>query len=697
MSESIWVIEEKRNEIQRALSSSLSYYKKLSLLSDFFSLLLSTNNKNILPAYVTELIAPYSKYLNMCDVACVPLEKHNRIIATTRTLLTSQIFLEAAGSLQQALLSFEIKVEELKNVLNGAEVIPLKKNNYLFPLLEIGTDDVELYGMLDSITVKILKGKQKTFHLIPSEKEIETRIKQQVETSWSVAIAYAKKFIKNVSTHHEVIVSFDKRVGFYVGDSLGVALTLAYLKELHLFYNAPVSLTVNEGVCFTGSVLSEGQIPSIGEESITKKVELVFYSDVKTFVLPKEDEIAAEEKLRELKKEYPNRNLSIIAVTNIEDLLNRRNVVGIKKLSIINKTGKTVARNKVVTALLILVLSMLSFFYFYEYDDNPYGYELHQSGINIVNKSGKVLWRLNMRVSKYEIIDPTLLERRIKIIDINEDGENEVLFCSNSSVKLFDHSLTHALYFLSSKGVIIRILKFEKVVESRREKMGPPYGWNIYDTLIYKNKKCIIAAANNSNSYASVALIIDLKSQKIISDSLWNCGYFIHSKILTSSQSPCSIAFLICNNALLKSSLLIIKSDNFSGQIVSNDDYKLLNIPNTKIEKLFLLPTTDYLQKLGYEYSMFSGDTPQINGEIFSWHSLENIKDHEDTRGICYEYNLKENYFMASVQGLFRIKRDSLVAKGLLPRPFTDTKEYIQSLINQIKEWNGKEFVPIKK
>ncbi|MFA4923636.1 MAG: hypothetical protein WC557_05535 [Ignavibacteriaceae bacterium] len=286
MSESILIIEEKRREIQKHLSTSFSPLKKLTLLNNFFFLLLSTSDKNILQAYGTGLIEPYTTFLNTYDISCVHPAKHQPVITTAEAIISSNAFPGTTNSLEQSLTLFKAKVKELVDTLNGKDAISPERNNYIFPLVDTANGNGELYGMLDAVTVKITKGKQQLFLIIPSEKEIETRIKAQVETSWNVAVTYAKQFIKNISPQHEVIVSFDKRVGFYVGDSLGVALTLAYIHELFLFYNAPLTISANEGNCFTGNLFENGKIPSIGEENITKKVELVFYSAVKTFVLP---------------------------------------------------------------------------------------------------------------------------------------------------------------------------------------------------------------------------------------------------------------------------------------------------------------------------------------------------------------------------------------------------------------------------
>ncbi len=61
--------------------------------------------------------------------------------------------------------------------------------------------------------------------------------------------------------------------------------------------------------------------------------------------------------------------------------------------------------------------------------------------------------------------------------------------------------------------------------------------------------------------------------------------------------------------------------------------------------------------------------------------------------GLSYQmsYNMKD--FNIVIGNEFRVKRDSLVIKGKLKPPLTDTDEYCNILKSKIKYWNGKEFV----
>ncbi|MBM3284089.1 hypothetical protein FJY90_07685 [Candidatus Gottesmanbacteria bacterium] len=128
-----------------------------------------------------------------------------------------------------------------------------------------------------------------------------------------------------------VIVQIDKRVGFYVDNSLGIPLTIGIIEKLLELYNFAELVTIKSNIALTGGVDKDGNILPCSSEIIRRKVEIVFFSNCKTFIVPKEDELEAKTKADELKKEFPNRNLDIIGIETLSDLLNRRNLIDIRK------------------------------------------------------------------------------------------------------------------------------------------------------------------------------------------------------------------------------------------------------------------------------------------------------------------------------------------------------------------------------
>jgi len=696
-------IEQKRTELRKAIHSAISPRQKLFLITSFFDFLFTHFEVFSYQSYLLEFLPLYLKYFSQYEIFGIHPKQTEKLLETAEVVLKRTLPELQYQSLVVLFGIVKEKLGELTASLNGSLSSWNESEKYCFPLLAGSDDEKETHeGIIETLTVNIShlsRAKSDVFILVPSEAEIEARIHEQIQISWMLALQIVKRYHKKLAPNHEVIISFDKKIGIYRGNSLGVVLTLVFVEELLKMYNAPIGMSICESVCFTGSVERNGTIPSLSTEIIKRKIEAVFYSDVKTFVLPKKDEAPAEEKLQELIKEYPNRNLKLIAVTDIEDLLNRRNVVDIKKLSILKRTGKTVVRNKVVSVLLVLFILLLSSFYFYVYDDNPYGYEATQFGFNIVNQRGKVLWTIKSPVSSLELMDARQFETRIKILDINGDKRNEILYCFNAKDAIADKNLADGVAFIDYKGKVFNRLAFTKTVYSKREILTPPYGWALQDTLTFKGRKSILACANNGRSYASAVFIIDLLTQKIISDTLWNCGQFLNIKAVDlDDDGEKEIVGTAINNGKEKSSFFYLELSKFGGQIPSTDEYRLFNIKEAEVTNLFLLPKTDFA---GFNHLRWSGLNStnlvvEQNTKTVSFGSIET--PNAIKAGISYNWKFNTNEFIISIGGTeFRVERDSLVAQGKLQKPFTDTWEYRQIIHDQILEWNGKDFVLIKK
>ena len=236
-----------------------------------------------------------------------------------------------------------------------------KEHKAFFPLVPKEAEE-GFYGILESVTVRISKAaNEDRFIIIPSEKEIEKKISEQCKKSWLVARDLSRAYINKPYKYHEVIISFDKKDGFYEGSSLGIALTISFLEQLLNFYNPTYVISIKEKTTFTGGMTETGKVLPTGEEIIKQKVNAVFFSEMNTFVVPKKDESFALYKLYELKAQYPKRNLKLILVEDIIDVLNRRDVVDIKKQKLIVRTGKFVKKNWISAVVTVLLAVLFAF------------------------------------------------------------------------------------------------------------------------------------------------------------------------------------------------------------------------------------------------------------------------------------------------------------------------------------------------
>jgi hypothetical protein len=671
---------------------------KILLIYSFYYKLLATNNQSLIDSFAGEFIEEYLNELNFYSPHYSPLQQTNELINN----------LEELKSIS-SLLGYRSKIEsvenELKNKLNDLQKILENKKEFIngrgelyFPLLGKVTisDETIHYASIEKIKVKISPAKEKdNFIVIPSTQR-KTDLEEQAKISLKLALQYLGTYKKKILKYHEVIIRFENLTADYDGKSLGIILTIGFIEQLSILYNLPFIVHIKDRIAATGSVDNEGKIISIGKENITSKVEAVFYSETDTLVIPKNDEADALTELQKLQKSFPNRRLAIIPIENLTDLINRRNIVDIKKQKQIIRVAKGLKRNWIPSLLSFLLIIILLFFYLREFDNNPYSYEQSTNDLLIKNKSDKVLWHIKNHFRIKSNYYPYFLKSIIRILDTNKDGKNEVLFTFQDRHEYVDSSKTMGLVLLNNKGEMIWKHSFEKNVLSKREVINSLYFISLFDTLTIDNELCILCGASNDTSYPSALYLLNLSKNKIVSDTLWNAGHFVDARILNlNSNKKKELVILAHNNGYSKISLINLPLDDLRGQTRTSDDYKLIGIKDAVIKNQFLFPNTDYNQYLGFRNMMVLQHGlylyPQLNQIHFS--ALNKVLD--GTSDVNYTWQYTRNDFEISIVDGFRVERDSLVAHGILSLPFTDTKEYRELMRKQILAWDGKEFVPI--
>ena len=488
------------------------------------------------------------------------------------------------------------RLEFLSSLLNGIIKSPTEKGELYFPLLGTVYNSSEIihYSTIERLKVKISRAKDKdTFVFVPSNHKKET-LEEQAKISFELAKSFIGEYKHRLAKHHEVLIYFENRNAEYDGRSLGVALTIGLIEAFSFHYNLPYITHIKSNVVSTGGVCKNGKLQQLGKEVTEKKVEAVFYSAHEILILPKADEQTAADKLEKLKEKYPQRVLRITAVESLEDLLARRNLVDFKKQPKVVRAARAAKKNWIATILFLLLTLILIFIYMRDIDDNPYMYEQTENEILIKNKNGKNLWDIKCP-NNIKTFQEAAIESHLRILDVNGDGINEVLFRFDSHNNYVDASITAGLSLLDSKGKVIWLRSFRKLLSSRKESLSPPYNIELFDTLRVNNDLCILCGSNNLNSYASAAYILNLRGNRIVSDTLWNPGHFNDIRIADlDSDGVQELVFLTCNNGLKKTALYHINLDKLNGQVPTTDEYRLYNIKDAKTLQYFLFPNSCY-------------------------------------------------------------------------------------------------------
>lgn len=684
-------LENERIKLLQELETWKSNYRKINYLYNFFEKVLSLNNSNISKAFLTEFLDVYINILRNTNPYYVEPRSIEKIIKQITVIKDLNICEEYDVDLKNSLNIYYDKFKILIDVLEGNPPNILSPK-YLFPILEKEENGYSKFGFLESITTSINKHNEANkFIVIPSSTKLDNKLDEQIQTSWEAATKFTKKYVNKIFKFHEIIIQFDNKAGAYTGDSFGIALTISFIDQILTYYNSDYLIKIKPGITFTGGIETNQNVKSVSGNIIEIKTESVFYSQQSIFVVPKDDEDTAKIRILELKNKYPKRNLSIIAVENLQDIFDRRNIIEIKKQNYVVKTAMKIKTNW-QSALLIGLLAIILGFYFYrDWDENPAILENIGNTVIVKNKIGRELWQTQIGYNEKNILNSIYLSQFQKIVDINEDGTNEIVFANENPVSLIKSYYPKIRCYDQNRKEIWNY-SFKDTISTFSGIMDTIYAVNLIDTLTTNNMKTLFCIAKNTKSFSSAIFQLDLMTGKRINSTLWHSGFFTNGLISDfDNDNKKEIIATFINNGFEQIGILQIKIDKLNGQCPTTEKYKYRNLPIAELEQYILFPKTDFTHYLNRRIEAIpQGRMNFLENKKQIYISVELDQNNSQ---LAYLYDYKKNEFEIIIGNDFRAKRDSLVIKGELKQPLTDTEEYCNQIISRIKYWNGKEFI----
>ncbi len=680
-------IEQKLEHLRGVIDLKHSRGVILREINTLLSLLFSQDNILYTEAVFTEFFPVYLKLLESFRVSGAPPSYAKSIIHNAGNLyrINSGAFRQPEMALELKRISSEFR--SLKRILRGGTAgSGTGRKGPVFPVIESG-DSTAGITYLDSLDVKVTPAPGSTRFIIhPTYKEEEPVLLRQVMDSFSVALPMIPAGKKKLPAAFEVQVCFRSRLGIYSGNSFGVLLAQLIKIEINKLIQPNVVYEISPATAFTGAVSPSGEVKPVGKANIVSKVRAVFFSDVTNFIIPKEDEHAARTTLNRLQEKWPQRKLEITAVNNLTDILNRRDIILISKRPLKERIKATAHKHRYTSLILIPVLVLLGFMYAREFDTNPVGYEITDNAIALKNRYGTVLWTLNL---DSEISQSTLVsdaKPRLRVLDLNQDGENEVLI---SGGLLASNDIDKVRYLYCFNGRKEEIWKFaiqDTVYSFKENKIPPTYEIKIFGLVKIGDRKLLLIWANCVPTYPGAILTIDPSTGEKIGNTLWHAGHIISLGLSnTHSDGRPELVVNAIENAYQVSKFYSVPFPFPEAIIDTRRDYILKNKVVLKPLLEITLPITDYVKQFRndpVEYFVPKCLIPEESGEV-------TLDVHSSYRAIDIMYKIvfdsrthDLNYF---IDRRFRRIRDSLVNAGILPLPYTDTKEYTDILKNGVR------------
>ncbi len=687
--------EDFRQFVLDLLSRSTSPKQRLYLLKGYYNNILNTSSDIIADAFIIEFIDDFLECADKFEVFYSHPQITDDLLGILKRLKGHPAAVHLAGKIDSVISILSRKLLELNALLEGKQLENYKIRKMHLPFLEKDSSqsDVLRLGTLETITVSIKKNNLKnTITIVPTPDLNDAGLTEQVYKSWETAIDFIRKHGGKISSYHTIIIQFDNQLANYIGISLGAALTLSIIEELITFYNFPIKISIKENIAITGGFDNSGNLIVLDESLVLNKLEIVFYSFINIFIVPEENKAIIETYLKALKKQYPSRDLEIIGIKNLQDLLNRRNLIDIKRFSVIKRAAKFAKKNWVISILLLIIMLISGYFYEYNFDDNPAMLDLSGDNLMIENSSGKILW------SKEIEIDPVFASSTLryiaKIIDVNKDKKNEVILCHILQSELNNEMEYGGIFCYNYLGTQLWHYDFTDTVKSYGENLDINYSCELIDTVTYLGKQLLIARANNGPSFSSSIFTLDLNSGKRIGTTFWNPGHIDEGIMKVMPGDKSLIVFAGGNNGYEKPFIGGIELKNLLGYAPSTHYYTYLNMKPADLAFYILIPKTDYLKHFAFSLRT-GGIEPGSLRNTEREKKIYFVTCERKSNEASLEYRLSYNFKDISIVVLsnFRVERDTAVAHGILSPPLTDTPEFCKLLENQILYWNGKKFV----
>lgn len=686
-------LEQKYVELQSFLNEPSSKRTKLIRISEFFDQVLPISNLNLIEAYIAEFLPKYFTLIKAIKIRGLNPEVLVKLKDQLSQLNKFEFVQNYGQEIEDSFTILNNRYELLSTWLNGRLTNPTDNLIY-FPVLEKRSTN-ELLGFLEIIKVVISDGESK-FIIEPAESEEDEQLEKQLHLCWEVAVDYCKKHKKKIKPNHTIELKFENKLGVYVGNSFGIALTLAFIEALLKHYNSSTIVNVNGIIAVTGGIDKNSNIISTSKIIIETKVETVFYSDAHIFCVPKTDEIWAEEKLKELKLKYPNRDLKIIGLRDLNDLLDRRQIVDVRKQKLIVRSGKFVKKNWISAVATVILAILFAYLFVMDWDDNPDSYFSDGNKIYVINKNGKKLQSYICFIDKYVYTNQNALKYYIKLKDIDDDGINEIFYIETEKQNSLRQTNQSMLIGLKNLKDTLWTYTFRDSVNSEREILSNNYTLSIIDFINIDDTDLIVCWAQNTTSFSNAVFLIDIKTGERIYKTHWVSGHITGGMLLDLNHDNKEDLLLTgIDNGYEEAVIWGVEFDQFDGYRPTIQSY-IIKGKKESIPVFYIrIPKLDYENFMGFRSSGidFGSLTYLKTDKLIRCGTLSyrdpSMLDRLPLMDYQLESNLKE--FNIYVSSSFRVVRDSLVAKGFLKEPYTDTREYIELQKSKILYWkNGK-------
>ncbi len=431
---------------------------KLLEILEFLEPLSSANSKHFLSAYLPELMPEIITSILQTDFTGTNqdfIQRMNGLLASS-----NELFLQNKGN-EELLKAIEhLKQEEEKfaswqnRQTNGLFSTTKSKS---FSTDKVWIPMVEREPILTELEAKFATLSQLRVDVSFSPKPIEDdelHVTQFADTNKNnhqelrSSLVAAKDFFERV-THIKIKRKLIVRCTFaqanlIIGESLCAGLAAVIFTELLRLHQHKEEFSIRTDVAITGALDSSGILLPVDEEGLKLKLEACFFSPIRFFVVPKEQESQIAYPISHIKSATDTNQPStvnikpfeIVGATNFSELFFDRRLTDSRRIPFVKQTGRKLWKHRlpIAATTIVLLLLVIGRMWYGPLDKNPVNASFAGEMMTLKNKFGDVVDVVQMGAYTvdYHLAGINTNSPMSALLDVNHDGQNEIIWIDYS-------------------------------------------------------------------------------------------------------------------------------------------------------------------------------------------------------------------------------------------------------------------------
>lgn len=158
---------------------------------------------------------------------------------------------------------------------------------------------------------------------------------------------------------HKIHLRFYDLKSIYTGSSFGAGVSILIPASMLNFNKTRKKYSINASAAFTGSLDSDGKLIRLPHEVVSPKIEAACFSWIRYLIVPKDNLAEVNNVLSPLLKKYPRKEITIIPVENITELLSYPEIIKIEEDSVFKHSYNVLKRHQYATYSMISIFLIL--------------------------------------------------------------------------------------------------------------------------------------------------------------------------------------------------------------------------------------------------------------------------------------------------------------------------------------------------